>query len=176
MGHTLVAAFSEESDRKIRELLRLSGAEKPNKVPFGRNCDRNAANKVLGYHATIFHWPKPDDEKYLSRLKDFRFRGACTVIADRVMMEPAEENSLFLYLPLRAGEGFSAMESDVHSALGSSRSRVLHVTLAISQDHAQIEALYHRIQEQQRFPITLTVTRLELYKIWTPTKLIRVYQ
>ena len=87
MGHTFVTRFDQAGYERIYSLMRGKNA---NKIPYGRNCDRELANGILDYHITMVHWGKAQDKDYLNKLWDFQFV-PCQVTVTGVSMIAAEE-------------------------------------------------------------------------------------
>ena len=94
MGHTVVAGFDKKSSEMINELMRPFNA---NKIPFGRNCDREAANREMDYHMTVFHWAKSIDSYYLEKIKGFSSEGFDIRISD-VYFFPRRKEAFFCVL------------------------------------------------------------------------------
>ncbi len=176
MGHTLVTAFSKDGYQKIEAMFEKAGAKSLCKIPYGRDCQREEAERILKHHITMFHWAKKDDEKYLSLLNAYRFERPCTAMVSAVSLKRAEKNSLMLYLNVKPSEGFEEMRKSLEQTLGAKTSPFLHITLAISKDHEEIQRLYERISAMEIFPFTLEITGMDLYHIWKPVKLIRQYR
>lgn len=169
MGHTLVARFGPESRSFLHSLMAPFGA---NKIPFGRSCDREAANREMDYHLTLLHWAKTQDEYYLNRIKDF-VPIPCQVRVTGVQVMPAEEGSLLLYFSVEPASGFRELAASLGQKTQVPCAGFLHITLAVSQDSREIEAIYRRIRQTVSFPFTLDIEGLDLYKIWRPTKKVR---
>jgi|GEM_PF-6944360 len=172
MGHTLVTRFDEAGYALIRGML---GDAPANKIPFGRGCDREAADRVLKHHVTVLHWGRDRNEQYLKRLESFRFR-PCSVRVTGVSLLPGAEGSLLLCLTAEPGEGFSEMAAGLEAVMQTPTERMLHITLAVNKDHEAIQALHRGVQETAKFPLLLRVTGLDLYHIWKPTSYVRCYQ
>ena len=73
MGHTLVAGFSGADLNRITSLLTEDERKVLCKIPFGRGCDRDEADRALPYHMTLAHWSAAEDPLYLPRLDALRF-------------------------------------------------------------------------------------------------------
>ena len=172
MGHTLVTRFDEAGYERFRWIV---GAFPANKIPYGRDCDREAANRILKHHVTVFHWGKARDGYYLKRLEDFRFQ-PCRLAVTGAAVMPGEENSLLLYLKVKPAEGFPEMVTGLEKVRQAPTTDFLHITLAVSKDHGEILALNRRMQETVKFPFLINVTGLDLYHIWKPTSYVRCYQ
>lgn len=175
MGHTLVAVFSDESERKIRELLKKSEAEDACKIPFGRDCDRDAADLILKHHITLFHWKKEDDAVYLNRLSSIQNIPPCTITVVKPICIADIDNSYVICLEVAASSEFSKMMHSVGQCLGKSPSRFLHITLDATQDSDRANRIYTYLKSMECFPLELNISGLDLYKIWKPVKLINNY-
>lgn len=169
MGHTLVTRFEPRDCQALRAIMDGLNA---NKIPFGRDCDREAANSVLEYHMTMLHWAKNRDAYYLDCLKDFKPAPSQIRVTDARIMY-AEEGSQLLYFTVEPGPGFGQLVRDLEDRTRSCCSRFLHITLAVSKDPGEIQAIRDHIQNAVSFPFTLNVEGLDLYHIWKPTKLVR---
>ena len=176
MGHTLVCAFSKDGYQMIETMLEKAGAKSLCKIPYGRDCQREEADRIMKHHITMFHWAKKDDEKYLNLLKAYRFETTCNVIVSGVSLRRSADDSLMLYLNVKPSEGFEEMRKNLEQTLGAKTSPFLHVTLAVSQDYEEIQRLYKRISAMDMFPFRLEITGMDLYHIWKPVKLIRKYR
>lgn len=172
MGHTLVTRFSEESFARLQTLLSSVGADRYNKIPFGRDCDREKADEVLPYHVTMLSWAKNSDALYLPRLDQVRLK-TCAIRVTGVDMSPAEEGSWFLYLDVQPGSGFEEMRSHLQEVVGLYRYGAPHITVAIDKDRDSMTALRDKLRNTGNFPIELEVSGLDLYHIWRPTKFVR---
>lgn len=171
MGHTIVAGFQQESTQM---LYRLTQGHNANKIPFGRNCDREAANRVLDYHMTLFHWGKAEDSLYLPRLEHFSST-PFELLVTGAKIRPARENSRLLYLQVQPTPSYRNLAGLLEAQLQAPTSGFLHITLAISKDLGEIRALYEDVCRRAAFPLTLTADRLDLYHIWTPTVKVRSF-
>ena len=166
MGHTVVLGFDKASIERIHTLTAPFDA---NKIPFGRDCDREAANKELDYHMTLYHWPKTMDEYCLSRVKEFRSI-PCQVRVNGTCVMPAEEGSWLLYFDIAPTESFLKLKSLFESDTGFFVSGFYHVTVAVSKDYDEIHRLDDHICKNQSFPFLLNGERVDLYHIWKPTR------
>ncbi len=176
MGHTITAAFSDESRMELKFLMKKSGGENAVKIPFGRDCDREQANKVMDYHVTLFQWSKGKDDTILERLKDYSFPGECQVTAEKAIMVHGHDDSVLLCLKIKPADGFKKLTSELEKMLGHRTSEHLHVTLAVSQDHSEIHRLYKKVKSEWLFPMKLTVDKLELYRVWDPVEKTAVFR
>lgn len=175
MGHTLVARFDKDGERKILSLVEKCGSNQlPNKIPYGRDCDREKANEKFPYHMTVFHWGKKMDPVYLDRLQAVHFI-PCSINVTGVSCMYAEEGSMLLYLYVEPDQGYQQLKEHLEETLRSYTSGFLHITLAVSQEHDQILSLKKKIEEQIEFPFILKVSAMELYHIWKPVELVKVY-
>lgn len=175
MGHTLVARFDTEGERKILSLVETGGLKHlPNKIPYGRDCDREEADERLPYHMTVFHWGKAQDAVYLDRLQSFQFT-PCSIKVTGVSIMYAEEGSTLLYLNVEPDQGYMKLKEGLECALQSYTSGFLHITLAVSKEHDQILELKKSIEKQTEFPFILNVSSLGLYHIWRPVELIKIF-
>lgn len=166
MGHTVVLGFDKQSEAHIQKLLEPYVA---NKIPFGRECDRDAANKAMQYHMTLYHWPKTQDTYCLSRLEGFQSQ-PCQLRVKGLKMIRAEEHSWLLYFEVRPTETFVQLKTRFEEYTGFCVSEFYHITLAVSKDYNEIAKLRTHICEKQTFPFSLSVDRIDLYKIWSPTQ------
>lgn len=171
MGHTLVTRFDAAGYGCIQALLNEAGIRENNKIPFGRDCDRRAANDVLPCHVTVCHWPKAEDARLLPAIQSFRFR-PCRINVISADAMTAEEGSLLLYLNVAPGEGFEAMCRSLAAVTGLATSGFWHMTLSVSLDHDLIRR-QHRALTKVLSPFGLDVTGLDLYHIWRPTRYVK---
>ena len=169
MGYTLVAGFDEQSLRVLHGIMEPFRA---NKIPFGRNCDREAANREMDYHMTLFHWAKAMDNVYLPKLTDF-VSVPCQIQVAGIRMMPAEEDSHLLYFDVCSGDGYNELADLVEKQLACRTSVFLHITLAVSKDSEEIQKIYRHICKTVVFPFSLSIDRLDLYHIWKPTQKVR---
>lgn len=172
MGHTLAAVWDRAEFRRVEELLRRDGHSAPNKVPYGRDCDRVSANRVLPYHMTVFRWREHYDDRFLRALEGYTFR-PFEVRVTGVKLMDAEEGSSILYLTAEPGAGFSAFRSDLEARLGTEITSSLHITLAASKDQDNLVRLRQRLRTELSFPFPISVSGLELYHIWRPVRFVR---
>ncbi len=156
MGHTLVARFDED---KIRALIPEAFSERINKIPFGRNCDREASNKVLPYHMTIMHWSKEEDSQYLPKMSMIHPSAASISVCGAGVFN-AEEGSRLLYLSVKPGEGYQAIIEMLEGEVALNTSSFLHITLAVDMDHRYIDPLYSHVIDTTEFPFTLRIDKL----------------
>lgn len=171
MGHTLVARFDSESNDFLHSIMHGADA---NKIPFGRDCDRKAANEVMDYHLTLLHWAKTRDAYFLERIRDFQ-PATCRILVTDVQMMYAEEGSLLLYFAVRPTRSFRELTDALEEKTGAMCAGFLHITLAVSKDHGEIRKLHDRIRKSTGFPFELGIEGLDLYHIWKPTKKVRSY-
>ena len=165
MGHTAVLGFDQESNVLLHNLLEPFGA---NKIPFGRRCNREDANKAMEYHLTLYHWPKAMDSYCLSRINGFRSI-PCHVQVNQIQIMQAEENSWLLYFEVSPTESFLQLKLLFETHTGFSVSDFYHITLAVGKDYNEITEIKDYICKHQIFPFELTADRIDLYKIWSPT-------
>lgn len=166
MGHTVVLGFDNESNVLIHKLLEPFEV---NKIPFGRRCDRAAANKAMDYHMTLYHWPKTMDAYCLSKLKGFHSI-PCQIQVDGIRMMQAEENSWLLYFEVSPTDTFTQLKSHFEKHTGFCVSGFYHITLAVGTTCDEIAKIRDYICKNQVFPFTLSADRIDLYKIWSPTQ------
>ena len=171
MGHTLVAVFSETSSSKLKNLLKKAGVQDTCKIPFGRDCDRIAADKILKHHITLYHWGKEEDDIYLKRLSPLQSIPPCKVIVSPIHWE----NTGLVGLKVDTSEEFSKIIVSVGKYLKKEPAKPLHITLDITKDAKRADELYHHLKEMKCFPLELEISGLELYKIWNPVKLVNRY-
>ena len=98
MGYTLVAKCGDGIFLQLESLLNKSGV-KSNKIPFGRDCDREAADNLLPYHMTVFHWGKAYDSLYLERIRELHF-APFRIEVTGVQVMSAEEGSSLLFFEI----------------------------------------------------------------------------
>lgn len=166
MGHTVVLGFDNDSNVLLHKLLEPFGA---NKIPFGRRCNREEANKVMDYHMTLYHWPKTMDTYCLSRLNGFQSI-PCQVQVNGMRIMQAEENSWLLYFEVSPTETFTQLKLLFEKHTGFCVSGFYHITLAVGIDYNEIVDISDFICKNQVFPFELTADRIDLYKIWSPTQ------
>lgn len=169
MGHTLVTRFDPESRAFLHNLMAPFTA---NKIPFGRNCDREAANREMDYHLTLLHWAKTRDAYFLDCIRDFQ-PAPCRIWVTGMQVMCAEEGSWLLYFTVAPGPGFRELTASLSDKTQAPCPGFLHITLAVSQDYAAIEAIRGQLQRSVEFPFCLEVDGLDLYHIWRPTKKVR---
>lgn len=169
MGHTLVTRFTPESLEFLHRLMKPFGA---NKIPFGRDCDREEANSVMDYHLTLLHWAKGRDAYFLDCIRGFQ-PAPCQLRVTGMQVMYAEEGSWLLYFAVEPGPGFRELTAALTEKTQASCSGFLHITLAVSKDYAAIESVRGHIQGNVEFPFCLDVEGLDLYHIWRPTKKVR---
>ncbi len=171
MGHTLVTRFTTESNQWIHQLMQSFQA---NKIPFGRNCDRIAANDVLDYHMTLFHWPKTQDEYYLNKIKNLKGIPFKALITDIKIMY-AEESSFLLYFSVTPKENFADAKQTLEQTLHTYISDFLHITLAVSMNYDEILTIKKHIEKQISFPFAIDIEGFDLYHIWKPTRKVKSF-
>lgn len=165
MGHTLVTRFTPDS---IRLLHQLMAPFDTNKIPFGRNCDRRAANSVMDYHLTMFHWAKEQDKYYLDRIRNLKPM-PCQISVTGMNLMSAKEGSWLLYFSVEPGQGFRNLSDAVEECVQNCCSSFLHITLAVSTDREELVTIKEHILQTVTFPFSLDVEGLDLYHIWRPT-------
>jgi hypothetical protein len=170
MGHTLVTRINQEDLAYISAVISATGI-RTNKIPFGRNCDREAADRILPYHFTVFQWAKPDDEKYLRRLKDFKNPGPCSLkVTGTSIMYPVEEGAALLYFDFEPDQRYGRCVNAIQKAMHGPTSSFYHITIAVSMDYDEIEVLKQKIDHTVTFPFIVRVEGFDLYHIWKPVK------
>ena len=168
---TLVAVFSETSSIELKNLLKNAGVQNACKIPFGRDCDRVAADRILKHHITLYHWGKEEDDIYLKRLSPLQSIPPCKVTVRPIYWE----NSGIVDLKVDASEEFSKVIVIVGKYLKKAPAKPLHITLDITTDAKRTQELYHYLKNMTCFPLELEISGLELYKIWNPVKLVKSY-
>ncbi|MBQ4549988.1 MAG: hypothetical protein IJO05_01595 [Oscillospiraceae bacterium] len=166
MGHTVVLGFDIESNLLLRKLF---APFEVNKIPYGRKCDRAAANKVMEYHMTLYHWPKTMDTDCLSRLNGFQST-PCKIQVNGIRIMQAEENSWLLYFEVSPTDTFTQLKLRFEEYTGFCVSGFYHITLAVGKEYNEIAELRDYICKNQAFPFELSADRIDLYKIWSPTQ------
>ncbi|MCR4646688.1 MAG: hypothetical protein K5695_14975 [Oscillospiraceae bacterium] len=174
MGHTLVTRFAKEDHQRLQKMLAAAGAADANKIPYGRPCDRKKADQILPHHVTLFSWKKELDAKYLKALEGYRFPGTCKLLITKPKWISGEEGSTLLMLEAVPSDGFDEMIAPLEKRMQMKPRQHLHITLAVSKDHLKIRRYYDAMKKPD-FPFQMTVTGLELYKIWEPVKLVRSF-
>ena len=168
---TLVAVFSETSSSELKNLLKNAGVQNDCKIPFGRDCDRVAVDRILKHHITLYHWEKEEDDIYLKRLSPLQSIPPCKVTVRPIYWE----NSGIVDLNVDASEEFSKVIVIVGKYLKKAPAKPLHITLDITTDAKRAQELYHCLKNMTCFPLELEISGLELYKIWNPVKLVKSY-
>lgn len=166
MGHTVVLGFDNPSLERIHNLTAPFGA---NKIPFGRNCNREEANNEMDYHMTLYHWAKSMDEYCLSKIKGFHST-ICQVQVLGTGIIAAEENSWLLYFDIVPTETFIQLKNAFEEHTGFTVSGFYHITIAVSKEYNEILKMNDYINNNLNFSFLLTADRLDLYHIWTPTR------
>ena len=141
-----------------------------NKIPFGRKCDRDTANQIMKYHMTLVHWAKEYDAVFLPRVERIQFVPFKIIVTGTNMLY-AEEGSLLLYFSVVPGDEFLHAMENIQNVMGMQTSSFFHITIAVSQDHPYIQRLKEVVDEQCVYPFELMVSGLDLYHIWTPTRM-----
>ena len=144
MGHTLVAVFDDE----LRRLIFEAGIVKNNKIPLRTDCDREAVNRIIPYHMTLFHWAMRQDILYLRKMDQIRFQ-PCSVKIDSVGIMQGNLYSYVLYLKVSPDEGFETLCSNIEAATGRPVESFLHVTVSVSRDQEAIEACGESVHADQ---------------------------
>ena len=171
MGHTLVFTFDEKSLCRLNDLLSL--ADLPlNKIPFGRDCDREVANKILPYHITAAHWAKNKDSFLLDKAKNFMLDKPFSVTVTGIKCMSAEENSTLLYFSLLRNAELNTAMHKVNNTFGECAASYPHITITAEKDLKKADAIYEKLKCID-YPFELTVSQIELYHIWRPIKRIK---
>ena len=165
MGHTLLAVFGQE----LRRLILEAGIISNNKIPIRTDCDREAVNRIIPYHITLFHWDKRQDILYMKKMEKVRFQ-PCSVKVDSIGIMQGNLYSYVLYLKVSPDRGFDALCSNIEAATGRPVESFLHITISVSRDQKVIEAQYKALAKTLRLPLVLPVQALELYRIWSPVR------
>ena len=171
MGHTLVARWEKGSFSQIEYLMKSITQYQYIKIPYGRNCNRYTADKILPWHITVSHWGKNKDSLYLSKVDSLVFM-PFEVLVNQPKIFSAEEGSSILMLPVQPAAGYDIFcsglcQSGIHSSM------FLHITLAVSKNPEKIRFLCRQIIREVSFPFPIHICGLELYHIWDPVKLVR---
>lgn len=174
MGHTLVACFDEQDLIPMMCSLSKMGLDGINKIPFGRKCNREEANRILPYHTTLFHWNRLEDSVYLEKTKKIVF-SPCKVLITGVHILPAEEDSSLLYCSVFPDKGFNEIYNQLEQIFGGCSS-FFHITIAVSKDKDRIKQMKHMLDCDLVFPFTAHIRSLELFHIWEPCKRVRVWR
>lgn len=170
MGHTLIALFDGEAER-IVSAAGIQHIQHMNKIPVGKPCDREAANRVLPYHLTLLHWSRKEDAQYLPCAEKLRF-SACTFRAEKPRILKFQNGSRLLYLPLVPERGFAELQKQISAVFHAPCDPFLHMTLAAGSAD-EIDAAYRAVSRVMQKPVIMQMTALALYHIWTPTKCVR---
>lgn len=175
MGHTLITRINQEDLSYINDVM-SSTSIRTNKIPFGRNCDRETADWILPYLFTVFHWGKSDDEKYLNRLKDLKNPGPCSLkITGTSIIYPAEEGSALLYFAFEPDQRYGQYANAIQKAMQGPTSDFYHITLAVSKDYDEIEVLKQMLDCTVTFPFFVRVEGFDLYHVWKPGRRVGEY-
>ena len=158
MGHTLVARFEPNDFDSINGCLIEWKGKTMNKIPFGRNCDREEANRILPFHMTLLHWARSADSYMLQRMNALSFAPVTVTVTGPDIMS-AEENSFILYFQVIPEKDFNKWRSEQEKAVDAAFSRFLHM-----------------LEQNLTFPIKLRICSLKLYHIWKPVELIRTFE
>ena len=172
MGHTLVAGFSGADLNRITSLLTEDERKVLCKIPFGRDCDRDEADRALPYHMTLAHWSAAEDPLYLPRLDGLR-RPRIALRAVSAACRDVQGGCL-LYLRIELLSGMDGLRTAIRG-MGLEPERFLHITLAVDRDAAALRAIAGRIHASGALPAVLHPDRLDLYHIWRPVRLIRSF-
>lgn len=164
MGHTLIAQFDGTLHARLTSALRELPA---NKIPFRKDCDRAAADRILPYHATLIHWAKEQDAVFLPRCRDLQLP-PCTLIAESVQLRGD-----WLYLAVSPGQGFPALARVLSGTFGMRPPENLHITVSVTRDKARIAEQYRILRAALTLPVTLPVQSFGLYHIWNPVRPVR---
>lgn len=156
-------------------MLGKAGGGDALKIPFGRGCDRKKADAQLRHHITVAYRSGETDSVFMERIGDFCFPGPCRVTVTGTGLMTGVENSLVLFLEVSLSDEYCEMCGEVRKALQKETAKHPHITLAISRNHDQIRRIRQSIERDVRFPFTLTVTGLFLYRIWDPVSLVRIF-
>ena len=175
MKHTLAAVFSEDDEKKIIAMLHKAGAGDALKIPFGRGCDRKTADAAMRYHITVAHSSRETDAVFMERIGNFRFPGPCRVSVTGTGLMPGREESLVLCMEVTLSEEYRDMCAEVGKVLRKETAGHPHITLAVSKDQDRIRRIRESLDRDFRFPFDLTVTGLNLYRIWDPVSLVRIF-
>ena len=176
MGHTLVARFQERDFGAVLSALSKWNGTPVNKIPFGRDCNRDEADHILPYHMTILHWARSDDAVMLPKMKELALP-SLTVIADSVHILLAEENSSLLYFKIKPTASFEQWCHMQGKALGVCfELNFLHISIAASKNAAEIKRLAQYLKRSLTFPFELHIRNMELYHIWNPVRLVEAWE
>jgi hypothetical protein len=166
MGYTIVAGFQKTDMEWLHALMDPFDT---NKIPFGRDCDRDLANRELDYHMTMFHWGREKDGIYLPKLDNFS-SVPCEIVVTGVHEMHGREGSRLLYLSVSPTESYEKLSRLLSGQMGAPTSGFLHITLAVSKNPDKIRMIRHQIRDTVTFPISMKIERLDLYHIWCPTR------
>jgi len=167
MGYTLVARFHDSFYQEMDQLLADQGN---NKIPYGRNCDRNLANSIMKYHMTIAHWAKECDASYLPKVVQLDFSPFSIYVTGSDIMQ-AEDGSSLLFFRISAGEGFYSAMDYIQNTMSIRISSFWHITIAVSRNQNYIGDLKRIVDQHFRYPFELTISGMDLYHIWKPVRL-----
>lgn len=175
MGHTLIARFEPKDFDSVNRCLMGWQGKTINKIPFGRNCDREEANRILPFHMTLLHWGRSSDSYMLQRMNALSFAPVTVTVTGPDIMS-AEENSFILYFQVIPEKDFNKWRSEQEKAVDAAFSGFLHITIAVSKDQEEINQLRQLLEQNLTFPIKLRICSLKLYHIWKPVELIRTFE
>lgn len=91
--HTLVVRFDEQDNAPLICSLSKMRDSDINKAPYGRNCNREVANRILPYHMTLFHWDRVKNAANSEKVKQIK-HFPCEVSITEIHYMPAEEDIL----------------------------------------------------------------------------------
>ena len=120
----------------------------------------------MRYHITVAHSSKETDCAFMERIGNFRFPGPCRVSVTGTGLMPGKEDSLVLCLEVSLSEEYRDMCAEVGKVLRKETAGHPHITLAVSKDQDRIRRIRESLDRDVRFPFDLTVTGLNLYRIW----------
>lgn len=169
MGYAIVTAFEDILYKKVRNAIGNSYA---NKIPFGRDCDRDKANQVLDYHVTLVNWKESQNAIYLPRTDVLHFQ-PCELIITGSRIKTTKDGGYLLRFDIVPGNGFSKMKSYLEKCMELPISQSLHITLAVDDDSESLRALQKKIDSRFEYPCRIKVTGWDMYHLWRPVKLTR---
>ena len=174
MGYTLITRFSAESLSYINEIISNTGIPS-NKIPFGRDCDRVKADKLLPYHVTVLSWKRQYDDVYLPLIRGYQCPGPSLLSITGTTTLLGQEGSLVLCFKINPGGTYLKYTHELGQRLHIKTSRFPHITLAVSKNHDEIKRIKQMIDASLKYPFSVTVEGFDLYHVWKPVKKVGEY-
>lgn len=167
MGYAIVTALDNAFYKKMGDLLQNYNV---NKIPFGRGCNREEANRILNYHVTLMKWKEKDNPIFLPRIDAIQFR-PCDIIITGSRIKALEDGGYILRFDVKETAGFSKMNSSLKKCMRLELARSLHITLVVDEEIEPLKNLKKEIDKNFEYPFRVGVVGLDLYHLWKPVKL-----